>query len=132
MSETVFLPRMPEAALPEAALEVVSPDGTRSVMRVTSSPFLIGRGADMGNHVQLADRRISRQCAALVFDGRAYRLEDRGQKRGLFINGEKAPESVTLRDGDTISFGLPDSYEIIFRSDNASLPKLLDRMEHMT
>lgn len=132
MSETVFLPRMPEAALPEAALEVISPDGTRSVMRVTSSPFLIGRGADMGNHVQLADRRISRQCAALIFDGRSFLLEDRGQKRGLFINGEKAPVSVPLRDGDTISFGLPDSYEIIFRSDNASLPKLLDRMEHMT
>jgi sigma-B regulation protein RsbU (phosphoserine phosphatase) len=102
------------------------------VMQVDRSPFLIGRGADTGNHVQLADRRISRQCAALVFDGRSFRLEDRGQKRGLFINGVKAPESVQLRDGDSISFGLPDSYELIFRSDNASLPKLLNRMEHMT
>jgi len=132
MSDTVFYPRMPEVVLPEAALEVISPDGTRQIMRVECSPFLIGRGADVGNHVQLSDRRISRQCAALIFDGRAFRLEDRGQKRGLFINGQKAPETVTLRDGDTISFGLPDSYEIVFRSDNASLPKLLDRMEHLT
>ena len=132
MSETVFYPRMPEVVLPEAALEVISPDGTRALKRVECTPFLIGRGADVGNHVQLSDRRISRQCAALIFDGRAFRLEDRGQKRGLFINGQKAPESVTLRDGDTISFGLPDSYEIVFRSDNASLPKLLDRMEHLT
>jgi GAF domain-containing protein len=123
---------MPEVVLPEAALEVISPDGTRALKRVECTPFLIGRGADVGNHVQLSDRRISRQCAALIFDGRAFKLEDRGQKRGLFINGQKAPESVTLRDGDTISFGLPDSYEIVFRSDNASLPKLLDRMEHLT
>ena len=132
MSDTVFYPRMPEVVLPEAALEIISPDGTRQIMRVECTPFLIGRGADVGNHVQLSDRRISRQCAALIFDGRAFRLEDRGQKRGLFINGQKAPETVTLRDGDTISFGLPDSYEIVFRSDNASLPKLLDRMEHLT
>src|SRR5580692_126289 len=132
MSDTVFYPRMPDVVLPEAALEVISPDGTRQIMRVECTPFLIGRGADVGNHVQLSDRRISRQCAALIFDGRAFRLEDRGQKRGLFINGQKAPETVTLRDGDTISFGLPDSYEIVFRSDNASMPKLLDRMEHLT
>ena len=132
MSETIFNPRMPEAVLPEAALEVISPDGNRQMMPMNRSPFLIGRGADTGNHVQLSDRRISRQCAALIFDGRSFRLEDRGQKRGLFINGLKAAETATLRDGDTISFGLPDSYELIFRSDNASLPKLLNRMEHLT
>jgi serine phosphatase RsbU (regulator of sigma subunit) len=123
---------MPEAALPKAALEVVAPDGNSTVLTIHCSPFLIGRGADSGNHAQLADRRISRQCAALVFDGRSFRLEDRGQKRGLFINGVKAPEAVMLRDGDSITFGLPDSYELIFRSDDASLPKLLNRMEHLT
>ncbi len=127
MAETVFIARMPEAVL-----EVVSPEGTRTLVRVDRSPFLIGRGADTGNHLQLNDRRISRQCAALVFDGKAFRLEDRGQKRGLFVNGEKAPEGAALSDGDAINFGLPDSYEIVFRSDTASLPKLLDRMEHLT
>jgi len=132
MSETIFQTRMPESALPQAALEVIAPDGNRTVMPVDRSPFLIGRGSETGNHVQLSDRRISRQCAALVFDGRAFRLEDRGQKRGLYVNGVKAPEKVQLRDGDSISFGMPDSYELIFRSDDASLPKLLDRMEHLT
>lgn len=127
MSETVMIARMPEAVL-----EVVSPEGTRTLVRVDRSPFLIGRGADTGNHLQLNDRRISRQCAALVFDGKVFRLEDRGQKRGLFVNGEKAPEGAPLRDGDAINFGLPDSYELVFRSDTASLPKLLDRMEHLT
>ncbi len=127
MSETVIIPRMPEAVL-----EVVSPDGTRSLKRVDQSPFLIGRGAETGNHLQLSDRRISRQCAAVVFDGQCFRLEDRGQKRGLFINGQKAEEAAALKDGDTINFGLPDSYELVFRADTASLPKLLDRMEHLT
>jgi sigma-B regulation protein RsbU (phosphoserine phosphatase) len=120
------------ARMPEAVLEVVSPEGTRALVRVDRSPFLIGRGADTGNNLQLNDRRISRQCAALVFDGKVFRLEDRGQKRGLFINGERAPEGAPLRDGDMINFGLPDSYELVFRSDTASLPKLLDRMEHLT
>jgi phosphoserine phosphatase RsbU/P len=132
MSETIFQTRLPEVALPHAALEVIAPDGNRTVMPVDRSPFLIGRGAETGNHVQLSDRRISRQCAALVFDGRAFRLEDRGQKRGLYVNGVKAPDAVQLRDGDSISFGMPDSYELIFRSDDASLPKLLNRMEHLT
>jgi sigma-B regulation protein RsbU (phosphoserine phosphatase) len=127
MSETVIIPRMPEAVL-----EVVSPDGTRSLKRVDQSPFLIGRGAETGNHLQLSDRRISRQCAAIVHDGQCFRLEDRGQKRGLFINGQKAEEAAALKDGDTINFGLPDSYELVFRADTASLPKLLDRMEHLT
>jgi serine phosphatase RsbU (regulator of sigma subunit) len=127
MSETIIT----RAELPEAALEVISPDGARSMVRVDRSPFLIGRGAETGNHLQLTDRRISRQCAALLFDGKAFHVEDRGQKRGLFVNGEK-PEGNPLRDGDSITFGLPDSYEIIFRSSAAALPQLLDRMEHLT
>ena len=118
-------------AMPEAAIEVVSPDGARTVLRVDQNPFFIGRGADTGNHLQLADRRISRQCAAVVFDGKDFRLEDRGQKRGLFINNDKADERP-LKDGDSISFGLPDSYELIFRTNVAALPQLLDRMEHIT
>ncbi len=121
--------------LAETVLEVVSPDGARRYVRVTQMPFLIGRGAETGNHLQLADRRISRNCAAIVMEGNKYYIEDRGQRRGLFINGEKS-ESRELQDGDSISFGLDDSYEIIYRSaTNAStdsLPHLLTRIEHIT
>src|SRR5271169_4158204 len=118
-----------------AVLEVVSPDGARRYVRVTQTPFLIGRGAETGNHLQLSDRRISRNCAALVVEaGRLY-IEDRGQRRGLFINGEKV-ESRLLRDGDVITFGLEDSYEIIFRASGGAseedLPHLLTRIEHIT
>ena len=130
---------MPEAAplASEPTLEVISPDGNRHYARVTQSPFLIGRGAETGNHVQLADRRISRQCAAIVREANRFYLEDRGQRRGVFVNGQKI-ESRPLEDGDTITFGLEDSYQIVFRatkvagSTEVSLPNLLHRIEHMT
>jgi phosphoserine phosphatase RsbU/P len=121
--------------LAETVLEVVSPDGARRYVRVTQMPFLIGRGAETGNHLQLADRRISRNCAAIVTEANKYYIEDRGQRRGLFVNGEKT-ESRELQDGDSITFGLDDSYEIVYRSaTNAStdsLPHLLTRIEHIT
>ena len=50
----------------EAVLEVVSPDGARRYARITQTPFMIGRGVETGNHLQLSDRRISRNCAAVV------------------------------------------------------------------
>ena len=128
---------MPETVLPaeDAVLEVVSPDGARRYVRVTQSPFLIGRGAETGNHLQLSDRRISRNCAAIVIEANHYYLEDRGQRRGLFVNGEKV-ESRELQNGDVVTFGLEDSYEILFRlssgSGEESVPHLLTRIEHIT
>ena len=82
---------MSETVLPgeDTVLEVVSPDGARRYVRVTQTPFLIGRGAETGNHLQLSDRRISRNCAAIVIEANRFYIEDRGQRRGLYINGEK-------------------------------------------
>ncbi|HXR33088.1 MAG TPA: SpoIIE family protein phosphatase [Verrucomicrobiae bacterium] len=119
----------------EAVLEVISPDGARKYVRVTQTPFLIGRGAETGNHLQLTDRRISRNCAAIVMEANHYYLEDRGQRRGMFINQEKA-ESRQLNDGDAITFGIEDSYQIIFRAatgtSDEAIPQLLTRIDHMT
>src|SRR6202162_4064191 len=128
---------MPDSvALPgEPVLEVVSPDGARRFARITQTPFHIGRGAETGNHLQLSDRRISRNCAAIVTEANRVYLEDRGQRRGLFVNGEKV-ESRELQNGDAISFGLEDSYEIVFRNstgaEDESIPHLLTRIEHIT
>src|ERR1700720_4936444 len=119
----------------EAVLEVISPDGARKYVRVTQVPFLIGRGAETGNHLQLTDRRISRNCAAIVMEANRYYLEDRGQRRGMFVNGEKV-ESRMLNDGDAVTFGLEDSYQLIFRSATGTaeeaIPQLLTRIDHMT
>lgn len=123
------------AVQPEAVLEVVSPDGARKYVRVSQTPFLIGRGAETGNHLQLTDRRISRNCAAIVMEANRYYLEDRGQRRGIFVNGEKI-ESRALTDGDEITFGLEDSYRVLFRAatgtSDESIPHLLTRIDHMT
>jgi sigma-B regulation protein RsbU (phosphoserine phosphatase) len=119
--------------IPEAALEVISPDGARRFVRIIQSPFLIGRGGETGNQLQLSDRRISRQCAAIVFEGGRFHIEDRGQRRGMFVNGEKI-ESRPLTAGDTITFGLDDSYQLFFRSSagEEELPALLTRIEHIS
>jgi serine phosphatase RsbU (regulator of sigma subunit) len=130
MPETI-----PTPGAGEAVLEVVSPDGARRYARVVQSPFMIGRGAETGNHLQLSDRRISRECAAIIVEGNKFHLEDRGQRRGLFVNNEKC-ESRELKDGDIITFGLEDSYEIVFRASSGAgeedLPHLLTRIETIT
>ena len=119
----------------EPVLEVISPDGARKYVRVAQTPFLIGRGAETGNHLQLTDRRISRNCAAIVTEANRYYLEDRGQRRGIFVNGEKI-ESRPLDDGDVITFGLEDSYQVVFRAatgtSDEAIPQLLTRIDHMT
>jgi phosphoserine phosphatase RsbU/P len=100
-------------ATAHASIEVVSPDNSHHVTKVAESPFFVGRG-EAGNHLALPDMRISRQCAAVVvMDGRYY-LEDRGHRLGVFIN-EKRITRQPLEHGDTITFGLNDSYKLIFR-----------------
>jgi len=125
----------PLTATNEAVLEVISPDGARRYARIAQAPYMIGRGAETGNHLQLNDRRISRQCAAIVVEANRFYIEDRGQRRGVFVNNEKV-ESRALQDGDIITFGLEDSYEIIFRSSaepgGETIPQLLTRIEHIT
>jgi sigma-B regulation protein RsbU (phosphoserine phosphatase) len=119
----------------EAVLEVISPDGARKYVRVSQTPFLIGRGAETGNHLQLTDRRISRNCAAIVTEANRYYVEDRGARRGIYLNSEKI-ETRPLNDGDVISFGVEDSYQVIFRAatgtSDESIPQLLTRIDHMT
>ena len=125
---------MPEArAIGETVLEVISPDTSRRIVRVTESPFFIGRGGITGNHLQLDDRRISRQCAAIIAEGGRYYLEDRGHRRGLYVSGKQV-DRCELQDGDVISFGLEGSYEIIFRSaaTGTAIQNILNRIESIS
>jgi phosphoserine phosphatase RsbU/P len=124
---------MPDAAaIGEAILEVIAPDAATRSVRITQSPFLIGRGGGSGNQLQLSDGRISRSAAAIFFDD-GYYLEDRGQRGGMFLNGKKIVKHP-LRDGDIITFGLDGSHQIIFRASgsNATVDHLLSRIENIT
>lgn len=115
----VALPISDASANCETALEVISPDRSRRSVTLTDLPFLIGRGSE--NHLQLSDRRISRQCAVIVRQRDGHRLEDRGHRHGLFVNGKKI-EQVALSDGDVITFGFDDCYALIFRSSANEIP----------
>jgi sigma-B regulation protein RsbU (phosphoserine phosphatase) len=110
---------MPDVgAIAENTLEVISPDRSSRVVRISGSPFLIGRGEEAGNHLPLDDPRISRQCAAIISDSQGCLLEDLGYRRGIFVNGKKV-ERHFLANGDVITFGLDQSHEIVFHSTKA-------------
>ncbi len=117
----------------ETGLEVISPDGSHRFVRITETPFLIGRSGQTAKHLQLTDARISRQCAAIVSEGGRYYLEDRGQRHGIFVNGEKITRRI-LDDGDVVSFGVGDFFELIFRSSSldTTIEGLLSRIENIS
>jgi phosphoserine phosphatase RsbU/P len=124
---------MPDApAIGEALLDIVASDGSRSSVRITGSPFSIGRSGGIGNHLQLPDGRISRRCAAILSENGRFYLEDRGQRGGIFVNGKKIDRHA-LEDGDLITFGVEGASEVTFRSsaDDASVQQLLARIEGM-
>jgi serine phosphatase RsbU (regulator of sigma subunit) len=114
----------------EATLEVIETNGGRRQVRVSELPFLIGRTAEAGNRLALDDPRISRKCAALVFTDGAFRLEDRGQRSGVYVNGQKVSNCV-LHNGDTITFGVRDSFQLVFhvQRPGESVPGLLSELE---
>ena len=124
---------MPDVLIAEASLEVVDSDGSHRSVRITQSPFLIGRGGGTGNHLQLADACVSRRAAAILFEADRFHIEDRGQRGGIFIHGEKITKRA-LDDGDLIRFGVEGPCEITFRSSAAdlSVDHLLTRIEKMS
>ncbi len=117
----------------DVVLEVVSPGAAPEFVPLTQSPFLLGRGRESGNHLALEDRRISRSCAAIIALDDCFRLEDRGHRQGIFVNGAKVERAI-LNDGDVIEFGLEDSYKIIFHSSLArhSVESMLTRLGSMS
>lgn len=116
-------------AMHEPVLEVTIEGKPRQSVPVARSPFLIGRGAEEGNHLRLEDPRISRRCAAIVRHAQGFSLQDRGHRLGLFVNGQRISDHP-LHDGDTIQFGLGESCQIVFRAASAtsSVEQMLTRI----
>jgi serine phosphatase RsbU (regulator of sigma subunit) len=127
----ISVPEFPASS--ETVLEVISPDTSRRFVRVTESPFFIGRRGMTGNHLQLDDRRISRLCAAIISEDDRWYIEDRGHRRRIYVSGRQI-DRCALEDGDVISFGLDDSYEIIFRSasGDTAIQNILARIQSMS
>jgi len=109
---------MQNSSSSEAVLEVSRPGSAPEFVTIRQTPFLIGRGAESGNNLLLDDGRISRHCAVIAEDGRGFRLEDKGHRLGIFVNGQKVAQTA-LSEGDVIDFGLQDSYRIVFHTREA-------------
>src|SRR5580658_6545113 len=106
---------MTESTAPaKAFIDVEFVDLPQQVIAITELPFFIGRGQENGNHLSLDDLRVSRKCAAISAAPSGFFIEDRGQREGIFINGEPA-RNQALAHGDRIRLGTDDECQLIFR-----------------
>ena len=63
----------------------------------------IGRAVECD--IVITSKRVSREHARLVRNGRRVLLEDLNSTNGTFLNDEHILEPMELRDGDTVSVG---------------------------
>lgn len=105
-----------------AALLVTDPNGNRTTVHITTSPFRIGRQPD--SHVIIRDSRASRNHARIVFDNGEYFLEDAESRHGTLVNGQPAIRH-RLENADRIEFGFPDSYVMVFHFEEPGQRTLL-------
>src|SRR5215472_8936640 len=114
-------------------LEVLAPDRTCRFVRIVDSPFFIGRGSEAAKHLQLPEQRVSRHCAAITLESGEYYLEDKGQRSGLFVNGERV-KRCRLQLGDVITFGFDNFYELTLQrpEPDTSIPDLLNKIEDIS
>jgi serine phosphatase RsbU (regulator of sigma subunit) len=109
-----------------AVLTVINPSGQRSRVILSQSPFLIGRQSD--NHLVLRDNRVSRVHARILREQGDYFIEDLNSRHGLYVNGARAAGRHKLGHADTINFGFPDSYQLVFLQEEGDLSRLADQV----
>lgn len=66
-------------------------------------PLLIGR--DPGNGLRLSHETVSRMHAELTMQGSRWLLRDLGSTNGTCVNGQRVTGTVSVREGDQVSFG---------------------------
>ncbi len=78
-------------------------------------------GRDPGCALVIEDPRVSKRHAEVRWTGASWAIEDLGSKNGTAVNG-RAPDGITLGDGDTISFGgLPGRFDRLSAAEAASI-----------
>lgn len=108
-------------------LFVLDPAGARREVTATSFPFRIGR--QTGNELVLRDSRISRQQAQLTTADSSCFIEDLGSRHGTFVNGERISGLRLLAAKDTVDFGMPDSFKLVYLGDEPTLEELIEQVE---
>lgn len=86
----------------DVQLVVVAGNGVGNLLRIGRERYILGRGP--GVDIQIDDQAISRQHAAIEFDGEAFRIRDLGSTNGIAVNGRVVQVSE-LAHGDRIEIG---------------------------
>jgi pSer/pThr/pTyr-binding forkhead associated (FHA) protein len=89
--------------LPYAVLVVLSGGARGATLVVGSLPAELGRSPDAD--LVLDDETVSRRHAVLRGDRDGLELEDLGSSNGTNINGNPMVGSLSLLDGDVVTFG---------------------------
>lgn len=105
---------------------MIEPTGARREVDLQPLPFRIGRNP--GNELLLRDTRISRQQAQIISENGRLVLEDMDSRHGTFVNGQRVTRHV-LSPRDSVDFGVPDSYRLVFMGEESSLDELLTRVD---
>jgi len=100
----------------QAHIEVAFPQRPRQVIPISELPFFIGRGSENGNHLALDDLRVSRRSIVISAVPEGFRIADRGQAGGLFVNCDPVTTGRILHDGDQIRLGGDDECLLVFRA----------------
>ena len=105
-----------------ATVTVVSGPGAGAGFTIDRERVIVGRGPGVDRAFD--DSAMSRQHAAIEFDGAGFRLRDLGSLNGTRVNGQPV-QSMELRHGDRFEIGgrqfviaieerdrEPDAYEL--------------------
>lgn len=118
---------IPDQAHPSKALLVLFQEGSDGVHRtmcrnwgLENPATSIGRWED--NDVVIPDRWVSRHHAQVRREGTRYVLVDLDSKNGLFVNGTRVVQPLSLENGDRIQ--LSPRYSLIFVDSEATAPLL--------
>ena len=84
------------------ALHWVYPREVSRLVRLTTTPQVIGRGSD--NEMQVAHRSVSRQHAKLSRQGPVFVLQDLRSTNGTYLNGEPV-QYAAISPGDVLRVG---------------------------
>ena len=84
-------------------LRVQTADGTRADYALAGSEMIIGRAATAS--VVIADARVSRQHARLVWRDDRWWVEDLGARNRTLLNGAPVRQPEPLREGDRLEVG---------------------------
>ena len=92
-----------EPPVPYAYLVVLTGPARGTTLVVESLPAELGRSPEAD--IVLADDSVSRHHAVLRGDRDGLEVEDLGSSNGTAINGNAMVGSLSLLDGDLVSFG---------------------------